>query len=110
MSEQTIKSLQEALKHSPENTPLRMLLADTLLSLNRWDEAEAEYTTILKRVNSRDARMGLARVYYAKGSYSACNVILEEIIESGGVDIDVYLLHAKALLKENSFARAMEVY
>lgn len=110
MSEQTIKSLQEALKHSPENTPLRMLLADTLLSLNRWDEAEAEYSTILKRVNSRDARMGLARVYYAKGSYSACNVILEEIIESGGVDIDVYLLHARALLKENSFARAMEVY
>jgi SpoVK/Ycf46/Vps4 family AAA+-type ATPase len=54
--------------------------------------------------------MGLARVYYAKGSYSACNVILEEIIESGGVDIDVYLLHARALLKENSFARAMEVY
>lgn len=110
MSEQTIKSLQEALKHSPENTPLRMLLADTFLSLNRWDEAELEYTTILKRVRSRDASMGLARVYYAKGSYSACNVILEEIIESGGVDIDVYLLHAKALLKENSFARAMEVY
>jgi transitional endoplasmic reticulum ATPase len=110
MSEQTIKSLQEALKHSPENTPLRMLLADTFLSLHRWDEAELEYTTILKRVRSRDASMGLARVYYAKGSYSACNVILEEIIESGGVDIDVYLLHAKALLKENSFARAMEVY
>jgi transitional endoplasmic reticulum ATPase len=110
MSEQTIKSLQEALKHSPENTPLRMLLADTFLSLNRWDEAELEYTTILKRIRSRDASMGLARVYYAKGSYSACNVILEEIIESGGVDIDVYLLHAKALLKENSFARAMEVY
>jgi hypothetical protein len=103
MSEQTIKSLQEALKHSPENTPLRMLLADTLLSLHRWDEAEAEYTTILKRVNSRDARMGLARVYYAKGSYSACNVILEEIIESGGVDIDVYLLHARALLKRKFF-------
>jgi SpoVK/Ycf46/Vps4 family AAA+-type ATPase len=87
-----------------------MLLADTFLSLHRWDEAELEYTTILKRVRSRDASMGLARVYYAKGSYSACNVILEEIIESGGVDIDVYLLHARALLKENSFARAMEVY
>lgn len=110
MSEQTIKSLQEALKHSPENTPLRMLLADTFLSLQRWDEAEAEYTTILKRVNSRDASMGLARVYFAKGSYSACNVILEALIDGGTDDINVYLLHAKALLKENAFGRAMEVY
>lgn len=110
MSEQTIKSLQEALKHSPENTPLRMLLADTFLSLQRWDEAEAEYTTILKRVNSRDASMGLARVYFAKGSYSACNVILEALIDGGTEDINVYLLHAKALLKENAFGRAMEVY
>ena len=42
MNDNTIDSLREALKHSPDNTPLRLLLADTLLNLNRLEEAEKE--------------------------------------------------------------------
>ena len=37
MNENTIDSLREALKHSPNNTPLRLLLAETLLGLNRLE-------------------------------------------------------------------------
>jgi transitional endoplasmic reticulum ATPase len=44
MNDNTIDSLREALKHSPDNTPLRQLLADTLLTLNRLDEAETEFS------------------------------------------------------------------
>jgi len=111
MNDSTIDSLKDALKHSPDNTPLRMLLADTLLSLNRLEEAEAEYAWVLKTSNSDlKAKTGLAKVYFKKGNYSACNVILEEVIESGQQDLDILSLYAKGLLKENSVGKAIEVY
>jgi transitional endoplasmic reticulum ATPase len=110
MNENTIQGIREALRHSPENVPLRILLAENLLALNRLEEAEAEYTTILKMSNDPKAKPGLARVYFRKGNFSACNVILEEVIEEGNSDVDVLLLYTKALLKENSISKAMEVY
>lgn len=110
MNENTIDSLREALRHSPNNTPLRLLLAETLLSLNRLEEAETEYTLVLKSSNDIKAKIGLAKVFYRKGNYSACNVILEEFIESGRQDIEALTLYAKGLLKEHSVAKAIETY
>jgi len=52
----------------------------------------------------------LATVFYQKGSYSACNVILEEVIESGSNDLDTYTLYAKGLLKENAPDKAIKAY
>jgi len=110
MNDNTIDSLKEALKHSPGNIPLRQLLADTLLTLNRLEEAEAEFSTLLKQTDDEKAKVGLATVYFKKGSYSACIVILEEIIDDGTKDINVFTLYAKGLLKENSISKAMEAY
>src|SRR5690242_4748265 len=110
MNENTIESLREALKHSPNNTPLRLLLADTLLGLNRLEEAEVEYRLVLKSSNDTKATIGLAKVFYKKGNYSACNVILEEFIENGHEDLEALTWYAKGLLKENSVARAIETY
>jgi transitional endoplasmic reticulum ATPase len=110
MNENTIQGIREALRHSPDNVPLRMLLAENLLSLNRLEEAETEYTTVLKMSNDPRAKPGLARVYFRKGNFSACNVILEEVIEEGNSDIDVFVLHAKALLQENSVSKARDIY
>lgn len=66
MNDSTIDSLREALKHSPDNTPLRLLLADTLLNLNRLEEAEKEYSTLLKISNDHKAKIGLATVFSRK--------------------------------------------
>lgn len=110
MNDNTIDGLREALKHSPDNGPLRLLLAETLLTLNRLDEAETEYSTLLKITNNHKAKIGLAKVFFKKGSYSTCNVILEEVIENGTMDISVFTLYAKGLLKENSIAKAIEAY
>src|SRR5688500_770027 len=110
MTDSTINSLREALKHSPENTPLRLLLADTLLNLGRIEEAEIEYTLILKAKDDLKAKTGLAKVFFRKGNFSACNVILEQIIEEGRQDLEILVLHAKGLLKENAIAKAIEIY
>lgn len=110
MNDNTIDSLREALKHSPDNTPLRLLLADTLLASNKLEEAEKEYSTLLKISNNNKAKVGLATIFFKKESYSACIVILEEVIETGTNDVHVYTLYAKALLKENSVSKAIDSY
>ncbi|PZR22650.1 MAG: cell division protein [Citrobacter freundii] len=110
MNDNTIDSLREALKHSPDNGPLRHLLAETLLGMNRLDEAEAEYATLSKKFNDTKSRLGLATVFFKKGNYSACNVILEEVIGNGTDDVNVFLLYAKGMLKENSVPGAIEAY
>jgi len=110
MNDNTIDGLREALKHSPDNTPLRLLLAETLLAMNRLEEAETEYTLALKFTRDIKAKTGLAKVFYKKGNYSACNVILEELLDNGKQDIDILTLYAKGLLKENSIAKAIETY
>lgn len=110
MNDNTIDSLREALNHSPENTPLRFLLAETLLTLNRLEEAEAEYTALIKISNDNKAKVGLAKVFFRKGSYSTCNVVLEEVIEKGTNEVGIYTLYAKGLLKENLIAKAIDAY
>ncbi len=110
MNENTLHSLREALDQSPDNTPLRQLLADTLLALNKLDEAEVEFSTLVKISNDDKAKLGLATVLFKKRSYSACNVILEDIIDKGTNDLNIYSLYAKGLLQENSIPKAIDAY
>ncbi len=110
MDNDSITNLREALKFSPDNIPLKQLLAETLLAANRLEEAEVEYSGLLKLSPDKKYKAGLAKTFFLKGEFSKCNVILEEIIDNGQADFDIYLLHAKALVKENSFVRAIDSY
>jgi transitional endoplasmic reticulum ATPase len=110
MDENTINNLREALKLSPNNVPLKLHLADMLFQLNRTAEAEKEFQEILAIENNQKAKIGLAKIYFHKGEYSTCNVILEEVIRPGFTDVEVLAMHTKALLRENLFSEAVEVY
>ena len=55
-------------------------------------------------------RDSIEATLYKKGNFSACNVILEELIESGKEDVEVLTLHAKALLRENAVGKAVLAY
>ncbi len=110
MSDTTIDSLRNALTYSPDNMPLRLLLAETLLMSGRIEEAEIEFTQILKSSPDLKAKAGLANVFFAKGNYSASIIIFEEIIESGKPDVELWALYAKSLLREHSIAKAVEAY
>ena len=110
MNDNTISSLRMALKHSPENVPLRLLLAETLQGLNKLDEAEEEYKTLLHYSDDAKIKTGLANIFYLRGRFSACNVILEEVIEEGNGTPEIFALYAKGLLKENAVEKALEIY
>jgi transitional endoplasmic reticulum ATPase len=110
MDDQSIDVLIEALKHSPDNIPLKKHLAEVLLKANRLDEAEKEYSELVNLTDDYQVQAGLANTFFLKGQYSKANVILEEMVASGISDFDVLILHARALLREKSVSPALEVY
>ncbi len=110
MSDPKIDSLKEALKYSPDNVPLRLLLADSLLAAHRLEEAELEYAALLRTDNNPNARIGLARVFFEKNNYSASIVIMEEIFEKQGESLEMLVLYTRALVREKDFRKAQETY
>ncbi len=69
MSEnETVSSLREALKVSPNNLPLREILAQTLLGLGRAEEAEQEYRQALGAVAGKcEAQIRAGQGVFAAG-------------------------------------------
>lgn len=105
----TILALQEALKISPDNVPLRLHLGETFQLANRLEEAEMEYLGVLKLEANPKAKLGLGQVYFSQEDYSKSIVVLEELSEKHG-SFDLYLLLTKAFLKEDAVSKAIQSY
>lgn len=111
MNEENIRNLREALSLSPDNIPLRLHLAESLLSFNQVEEAEKEFKQVLGVSPSNvKGKVGLARVYLHTGNYSAGIVVLEDVISSSDPSAEVLVLYAKLFFRENSIGEAMEYY
>ncbi len=100
-----IKGLREALQVSPENIPLRMHLAQTLVSYGFLAEAETEYREVLK-LNPRNADAGLAlvEVYSGQGKSSQALVVIEDICSKPDPPAAAFVVYAK-LLNDGGDAR-----
>jgi transitional endoplasmic reticulum ATPase len=109
--DQTILALREALKLSPENAPLRLHLAETLLGLGRFEEAEVEYRDALARW-PEDARLktGLASAFYQQGKHSHAHVIVEDLVKRRDAPAAACLLYARLLLRAGEVERAVAQY
>ena len=110
-SDDAVRSLREALSHSPDNQPLRQHLASTLAGLGRYQEAEDEYRQALARwPESLELKLGLAKVYYQDGKNSHALVIVEDLIKRSEAPAVAYVLYAKLLLRAGAPARAVHQY
>lgn len=106
-----IKALTEALNFSPDNQPLRLLLANLLLTNREPGEAEKHFKIVLTNdTSNRDAKVGLAKCYVDQEKSSAAVVILEELLEAKPDDTDLLLLISRALLRNDESAKAIEYY
>lgn len=106
-SDDPLRTLKEALRHSPNNVPLRLHLAQSLLGLSRFDEAEAEYRAALSlSPDSDDLKLGLAYAYFQQGKNTHALVIVEDMVRRPDTPARAYLLHARLLLRagEEGFA------
>jgi transitional endoplasmic reticulum ATPase len=111
MSEEYINGLRSALLVSPDNNPLRLLLADALIQHSKLEEAEVELKHILNKDQQHEqAKLSLAKVYFLQAKYSMSIVILEEIAELKSLNTDNLLMLSKALLRNNEAGKAIEYY
>ena len=94
-----VQPLREAMRLSPDNLPLRLHLARTLLDAGRADEAEVEFRVALDQQDDNvAAKLGLARTFLRQGKRSPAMVVAEELAKAKdvppavGVDLAALLL------------------
>ena len=110
-SDSTISALRDALKVSPTNIPLHKHLAESLLQLGRFSDAELAYREGLAVApHHLELKLGLAQAYYQQQKNSAALVIIEDIIQHRDPPAEAYLWHAKLLLRSGELQRAAHQY
>lgn len=111
MENKEISALREALSASPDNVPLRHILAHKYFLSDHMGEAEQEYKIILEYDASNiGAREGLAEIFFREGKYSRVIVIAEELVEKKKASERLMVLYAKSLLREKSQEAAQDIY
>ncbi|BAZ13201.1 cell division control protein CDC48 homolog [Calothrix sp. NIES-4071] len=110
-SPNTVRALREALKFSPDNVPLRQHLAEVLLSMEQYTEAEQEYRQALMfKPGDTILKLGLATVFFQQGKYSPSLVVIEDLLKSADCPAGAYLLHARLLLNAGAIQQAVSQY
>lgn len=98
--QQTIDSLKTALAASPENIPLRLLLAKTLSGLRRSQDAEEILRGGLKlSPNSAELKLALAECFFSQQKNTEALVLVESLSDSADADPSIWILHARLLLE-----------
>jgi transitional endoplasmic reticulum ATPase len=110
-SDETIAALREALQVSPTNIPLHKHLAESLLRMGRFDQAEAAYREALAIAPHNDEfKLGLANAYYQQQKNSPALVIVEDLIGGSDPPAEAYLMHARLLFRAGEPQRAAHQY
>lgn len=110
-TKETLQALRAALQFSPDNVPLRQHLADTLLGLGQFEEAETEYRLALAIAPStHQLKFGLARAFYQQGKNAQAVVIVEDLLKSSENRASVYLLYTRILLSTGEVGLAAQQY
>ncbi len=106
-----IGALREALGLSPENTPLRRLLAEKLLARGWFEEAERELRAVLDRDPADSAaKIALARAFDAQGKRSHALALLEVLCEGPAAAAAALLLLARMLSASGQKSAARRAY
>lgn len=109
--DEAIQGLREALRASPNNSALRLLLADTLLTHGQGEEAEKEFRQGLALApNSLPMKLGLARAFFQQGKQNHALVILEDLVKDAKAPPRAFLLHAKILAGIGEIQQAVTEY
>jgi AAA+ superfamily predicted ATPase len=110
-SDETINALREALQVSPTNIPLHKHLAESLLKLGRFDDAEAAYRAGLAVAPHHvELKLGLAGAYFQQQKNSPALVVIEDLLEQSDPPAEAYVWHARLLLRAGEPQRAAYQY
>jgi AAA+ superfamily predicted ATPase len=106
-----LQPLREAARLSPDNLPLRQLLANQLLAKGYLAEAEAEFRAALM-LAPKDVTitMGLAEAFVRQSAHGAALAALEPFLVAPGYPPPMGVIAARALLAEGDLPAAAYRY
>jgi AAA+ superfamily predicted ATPase len=111
LNDNVISGLREALRVSPNNLPLRQMLADCLLGAGDYVQAESEYKTALAlSPENRNLKTGLAQAFQRQQKNSLALVIVEDLLKGSEPAANLLVLHAQLLLAMGNRALAASQY
>ncbi|HSI08584.1 MAG: AAA family ATPase [Rariglobus sp.] len=103
--------LRDALRFSPDNAPLLVHVADSVLKLGGFTEAEALFKRALALAPDQlAAKLGLASAFYHLGKRSAALVIVEAITPAESAPASALVLHARLALQAGETRFAARLY
>jgi ATP-dependent 26S proteasome regulatory subunit len=103
--------LRAALAVSPDNVPLRRLLAETLANLGRYAEAVVEFRALLVREpGAVDIMVLLADAFLQQEMHGEAAAILETVIRQRNAPANAHLLYARLCLHEGRVDEAVTNY
>jgi SpoVK/Ycf46/Vps4 family AAA+-type ATPase len=106
-----IQQLREALKSSPQNLPIRKILANKLLTLERYDEAVMELKEALKIAPADNSlKVILASAFEKQNKTGLGLVLIEELINLPQPPARAWLVYARLLLQGKQALEAREAY
>lgn len=98
--------LRSALRQTPGNETLSLLLAETLGWQKHFDEAESIYREVLQRSSSPAAKKGLARVLLWRGRYGESRELARTLLKISPRDVDAQEIAAIAAYWSGDFRSA----
>lgn len=103
--------LREALRISPDNPPLLVHAADTLLRNGGFAASELLFKRALSlQPDNLSARLGLAAAFYQQGKHSPALVIVEALTGRPNAPAKALLLHARLALRADETLLAAQLY
>jgi AAA+ superfamily predicted ATPase len=106
-----IPSLREALKFSPDNLPLRLHIAETLLHRGETEAAISEYQQALALAPTHlDTQFGLAQALYQVGQFSEALPLLANLVAQPTPQAAWFALHARVLMQVGDMAQAAQQF
>ena len=105
------EAFREALAHSPDNVPLRRLLADSLLAHGLADEAEVEYRRgLVLAPTDANLQLGLVRAFLRQEKSSAALALIEAMVKRPDGPAEVFVIHARLLAARGEIPAAIAQY
>lgn len=104
-------ALRDALRLSPQNAPLLLHVAETVLRSGGFSEAEVFFKRALAvEPASTPAKLGLAAAFFQQGKHGAALVIVEDLVKGSAPSPRSLLLHARLALHAGEPRLAAQQY
>lgn len=104
-------ALREAVRLSPQNAPLLLHVAETVLRSGGFNEAEVLFKRALAiEPTSTPAKLGLAAAFFQQGKHGAALVIVEDMVKGSSPNPRSLLLHARLALHAGEARLAAQQY